>query len=144
MFDRKLRRIAIAYVALQAVIWAKCVLFFVWFGHGKSIPFNWRAFPENALLFDFFFHNGMHAAIAVLALLFGKNIQRIEWLKIIAVVFVAAGLHNIAYWFTASHESAWYSAVDFARDSALLFAAVSAGYLLNALWKKVKKARRND
>jgi hypothetical protein len=149
MFNRKTRRIAIAYMALQVVIWAKCALFFAWFGHGKSMPFNLQDFPADAIQFDFFFHNGVHVLIGVLALLFGASIQKIELRKLAAVALAAAklaaivaaavALHNVAYWLTATHPSIEYAGFDFARDSVMLFAFVLAGFLLKVSWAKIKR-----
>ena len=142
--NRKLRWIAIAYILLQVVIWVKCIAFFAWFGYGMSGTFNVTAFPEWALAFDFFFHSGMHFAIGILALLFGKSIGRVEWPKLVAVVFAAVAVHNVAYWFTASHQYAWYSALDFTRDSLILFAFVVAGHVFGKLWTKALKAKQKD
>ncbi len=148
MFNQKERRVAIAYMALQVVIWAKCALFFAWFGHGKSMQFSLQDFPADAIQFDFFFHNGVHVLIGGLALLFGASLQKIELRKLAAVVLAAAklaaivaaavALHNVAYWFTATHLGIEYTLFDFARDFVLLFAAVAAGFLLKVIWVKIK------
>ncbi len=143
MFNNRLRKIGLVYLALQAVIWAKCIAFFLLFGFGKSMDFNAQAFPAAALLFDFFFHNAMHVGIGILALLFGKNMQKIEWIKLVAVVFVAVALHNALYWFTASHPTAAYSAFDFARDSGLLLAFVVAGFALKKVLQLRKRAGKS-
>jgi len=181
MFNRKERRIAIAYMALQVVLWAKCALFFAWFGHGKSMPFSFQDFPADAIQFDFFFHNAVHFLIAGLALLFGASMQetfgksfikkpfavakalgkqfasqkkvampqKIELMKLAAVlpaaaklaaiVAAAVALHNVAYWFTATHPGIEYTLFDFARDFAMLFAFVLAGFVLKVIWAKIKR-----
>lgn len=139
MFNQKERGIAIAYMALQIVIWAKCALFFAWFGHGKSMPFSFQDFPADAIQFDFFFHNAVHFLIAALALLFGANLKKNEWQKLVAIVLAAVALHNVAYWFTATHPGIEYAAFDFARDFVLLFAFIAAGFALNMLWKRFCK-----
>ncbi|MFA4855527.1 MAG: hypothetical protein WC634_03000 [archaeon] len=127
-------KVAIVYVALQVLIWIKCAAFFVIYGAGRVTNFNAYLFPPDAVFFNWVFHETMHVAILVLALLFGKNLKRVEWLKLVATVFVAVAVHNVAYWFTNSHSSVAYSAVDFASDSVLLFAAVLAGYALKKTW----------
>ena len=144
MFNRRLRRIAFVYVALQVAIWIKCALFFSWFGYGKSMPFSATAFPETAIAFDFFFHNGVHFAIGILALLFGKNIHRAEWAKLAAIVLAAVAIHNAGYWFTAVHPSLAYITVDFARDSIILFCFVAAGHLLGRLWETARSKKQKN
>jgi len=139
MFNRNLIRVSQAYIALQAVIWAKTAYFFFLYGHGKSMPFSLPAFTAGALEFDFFFHNGVHFAIAFLALFFGRNMKKIEWIKLVAVVLLAVVLHNVAYWLTASHPSLMYSVQDFARDSLLLLVFVVAGYVLKKIFERIKK-----
>ncbi len=140
MFNRKLRRIATAYLALQLVIWVKCAAFFSLYGFGKVARFNKAFFPAEAITFNFFFHEAMHVGIAVLALLFGKNMRRLEWLKLVAVVFIAVALHNFAYWFSKSHPSLAFNVQDFVSDSVLLLAFVVAGFLLNKSWRRRKQA----
>ena len=149
MFNQKQHRIVFAYIALQAIIWAKCALFFVWFGHGKSMQFSFQDFPESAIVFDYFFHNGMHFLIALLALLFGASMPRINQVKpaaaahaiakLAAIVLIAVALHNAAYWFTATHPGIEYTLFDFTRDFVMLSAFVLAGFLLNAIWVKIKR-----
>ncbi len=144
MFNQKTRRIAIAYMALQVVIWAKSALFFAWFGHGKSMQFSFNDFPEGAIVFDFFFHNAVHFLIAGLALLFGASLKKIEWQKLVAIVLAAVALHNVAYWFTATMPSIEYTLFDFTRDSVMLFAFVAAGFILRLLLHRAKKCQSKE
>lgn len=140
LLGKRNMKIALAYAALQAVIWAKSAFFFAWFGHGKALQFSRTAFPPGALLFDYYFHETMHVLVAILALLFGAGIQRIRWRRLAAVVAVAVVLHDAAYWLTASHPSLLYSAQDFATDSVLLAAFIIAGYAIKkALSKREQK-----
>jgi hypothetical protein len=132
-------KVALVYVALQIVIWIKCAAFFLIYGAGRVANFNAYLFPAGAIEFNWFFHEAMHVAILILALLFGKNLQKIEWLKLTAVMFIAVFLHNLAYWFTNSHASIAYSAYDFTSDSVMLFAAVLAGYVLKKIWLRLGK-----
>ena len=141
MFEKGNLKIAIVYVLLQVVIWIKCAGFYLLYGAGRVASFNSFLFPADAIAFNFFFHEAMHVAIGVLALLFGKNLKKIEWLKLVAVIFIAVFIHNLAYWFTWSHESIAYSAFDFASDSAILFVVVLIGYVLNKLWMLLKKRK---
>lgn len=134
-------KVALVYVALQAAIGVKCAAFFALYGAGRVAKFNAYLFPPNAVMFNLFFHEAIYVAILVLALLFGKNLKRIEWLKLAAVILIAATAHNAAYWFTNSHISAGYSANDFASDSVLLLAAVLAGYALKKIWQRFAKKR---
>ena len=141
VFKNKNLKVAITYVVLQVIIWIKCAAFYLLYGAGRVARFNAFLFPADAIAFNFFFHEAMHIAIGILALLFGKNLKKIEWLKLVAVVFVAVFIHNLAYWFTLSHASIAYSVIDFASDSVILFAVVLAGYLLNKLWIRFKKRK---
>jgi len=134
-------KVVLVYVALQVVIWAKSAVFFALYGAGRVANFNAYLFPQDAIALNFFFQEAMHVAIGILALLFGKNIGRIEWAKLVAVIFVAVFIHNLAYWFTNSHISVAYSAYDFASDSAMLLAAVLAGYVLKKIWLDFAKKR---
>jgi hypothetical protein len=109
------------------------------YGAGRVANFNAYLFPEAAVSFNFFFHEAMHVAIFVLALLFGKNLKRVEWAKLVGVVIVAVFLHNLAYWFTNAHSSFAYTVYDFFSDSAMLLAAVLAGYVLKKLWPRFSK-----
>ena len=138
----KLRKIAIAYIVLQAIIWVKCAAFFSLYGYGQIMPFNAHAFTKAAWLFDYVFHEGMHAGIGILALLFGKNMQRLEKRKLLAIIFVAVALHNVGYWLTRGHPSIAYSLLDIVRDVAILFAFVVAGHALErfGVWKKLFSA----
>ncbi len=144
MLSKKQKGIAMAYLALQVVIWAKSVLFFAWFGFGKSGEFNLHAFPENAILFDYYFHSTMHVLIGVLALLLGASFERIGWQKLVAIVLAAVAIHNVAYWFTATHPSIWHSIFDFARDSVLLGIFVLAGFGLKSVLEKVNNRRQKN
>lgn len=139
VFENGNLRVAIVYVALQVVIWIKCAAFFAIYGAGRVADFNAYLFPPDAVVFNFFFHEGMHVAIGILALLFGKNLKRIEWIKLVAVIFVAVLVHNLAYWFTNTHISVAYSAYDFSSDSVMLLAAVLAGYALKKAWMRFGK-----
>ena len=140
MMGRNALRAAWAYAAIQAAIWAKCALFFLWFGRGKVMQFSIGLFPQNAVFFDYYFHETMHVLIGICALWFGKNIQRFEVPKVAVIVLAAVALHNGIYWLTASHPSHAYSAVDFARDSILLFAFVAGGYAIGRIaWKRKQK-----
>lgn len=137
-------RIAVVYVALQVVIWIKCTAFFLLYGAGRVSYFSSYLFPPDAIAFNLFFHEAMHVAIGILALLFGKNLQRIEWAKLAAVIFTAVFIHNLAYWFTNSHISVAYSAYDFASDFVLLFAAVLAGYALKKIWRRFRAGKLQE
>ena len=138
--NKKLVRIALWYVLLQAIIWVKCAWFFALFGHGRAALFNLAAFSQEALVFNFWFHEAMHVGIGILALLFGKNLKRLEWVKLVAIIFVAVALHNVGYWLTKSHHSVGYSAFDFASDSVLLFAFVVAGFAWTKFFAKRAEA----
>ncbi len=131
----KLAKIEFAYIAIQVAIWSKCSVFFLLFGHGKVLPFNVSAFPKSALFFDWIFHALGHFAIGVLALLYGFSLKEFRLLHIVPRVFAAVLLHNVAYWFTYSHPTVLYSAVDFGSDSAILLSAVFAGFILGK-WKR--------
>ncbi len=131
--------IALAYLAVQAVVWAKSLYFFSLYGHGKSAVFSLDAFPAEALQFEHFFHNGVHVAIGVVALLFGMNLKRIDCVKLLAIVFIAVGLHNVGYWLTFSHPSPIHSIVDFTRDSLLLLAFIVAGFSLKKIFARRMK-----
>ncbi|MBI4210938.1 MAG: hypothetical protein HY544_05560 [Candidatus Diapherotrites archaeon] len=122
-------RIAKAYAALQAIIWAKSAAFFAVFGHGKALPFSAASFPHGALLFDFWFHSAMHVLIGVLAILFGRNTEKFDLKMIVPVVFAAVALHNIGYWLTNSHPNIVYSVMDFVTDSVILAVAIFTGHL---------------
>ncbi|MDP2973561.1 MAG: hypothetical protein Q8N60_00780 [Candidatus Diapherotrites archaeon] len=131
MFNKQNKKIAALYVALQGIIWAKTIVFFQLYGFGKAGNFNRVFFPQDAILFNFVFHETMHVAIGVLALLFGANMQKIELGKLTVVVFAAVSLHNVSYWFTKSHPSALLSLFDFASDYLILTAFVLVGFALN-------------
>ena len=130
--------IAAVYLLLQVAIWIKCTAFFALYGAGRVAQFNSYLFPLEAVQFNFFFHETMHIAIAVLALLFGKNLEKIRPLKLVATVFAAVAVHNVAYWFTNSHQSLLYSAYDFSYDSTLLLVVVLAGYFLKKIFARRK------
>ncbi len=134
VFENGNLKVAIVYVVLQVIIWIKCTAFYLLYGAGRVAKFNSFLFPADAIAFNLFFHEAMHVAIAILALWFGKNLKKLEWIKLVAVVFVAVFIHNLAYWFTWSHANIAYSAVDFANDSVTLFAVVVVGYALNKIW----------
>ena len=142
VFEKGNLKIAITYVVLQVIIWIKCTAFYLLYGAGRVARFNEFLFPADAISFNFFFHEAMHIAIGVLALLFGKNLKKIEWLKLVAVVFGAVVIHNLAYWVTFSHESIAYSAFDFANDSVILLAVILVGYLLGKSWTRFKKRKQ--
>ncbi len=141
VFEKGNLKVAIVYVALQVIIWIKCAAFYLLYGAGRVANFNSFLFPADAIAFNFFFHEAMHVGIGILALLFGKNLKKIEWIKLIAVIFVAVIIHNLAYWFTWSHASIAYSVFDFASDSLMLLGVVLAGYLLNKIWMLLKKRK---
>ncbi len=143
MFNAWNKKIAVVFVALQAIIWVKTAVFFQLYGFGKVGDFNRQFFPPEAVLFNFFFQETMHVAIGILALLFGANIQKIAWRKLLAVVGAAVSLHNVSYWFTESHPSAVFSLFDFASDYLILTTVILIGFKLKrvkalAEWKIVK------
>ena len=142
VFENGNLKIAITYVVLQVIIWIKCTAFYLLYGAGRVASFNSFLFPTDAIGFNFFFHEAMHIAIGVLALLFGKNLKKIEWFKLVAVVFVAVFIHNIAYWLSFSHESLAYSAFDFTSDSVILLTVILVGYVLGKLWTHFKKRKQ--
>ncbi len=142
VFENGNLKVAITYVVLQVIIWVKCAAFYLLYGAGSVASFNRFLFPANAIAFSFFFHEAMHVAIGILALLFGKNLKKIEWLKLVAIIFVAVFIHNLAYWFTLSHASISYSAFDFARDSVILLIVVLVGYALGKSWASFKKQKQ--
>lgn len=144
MFNQKTRRIAVAYLVLQLIIWVKSALFFAWFGHGKSMQFSFYDFPESAIVFDYFFHNAVHFLIAALALLFGASLKKIEWQKLVAIMLAAVALHNAGYWFSATFPSIEYTLFDFTRDSVMLFAFVLAGFILRLLLHRAKKCQSKE
>ena len=140
----KRHRVVLAYVLLQFVIWAKCLVFFSLFGHGKVGDFSVAEFPMWVILPDWFFHEAMHVGIGILALLYGRSLANVKWKSFWLAVFSAVALHNFAYWLTASHPSALYSAVDFVSDSVLLAAFVLAGFVFlnrNNRFKLLKSFR---
>jgi len=142
MFDEKLKKIGLAYIALQVIILAKCAWFFALYGFGRVDSWNAAFFPANTVFLDFVFHEAMHVGIGILALWFGKNLKRIEWIKLVVVVFVAVALHNVGYWFSSSHAGIVYSAVDFAKDSAILLAFVVVGFFLARAWTRQKSRKQ--
>ena len=117
-------------MALQLAIWLKSIAFFELYGRGKVMLFSVAAFPPEARLFDFAFHEITHVLIAIMALAFGKNIGKIGPLNFAEIILIAVVLHNFMYWLTASHPSAIYSILDFASDYVILGAFVIAGGLL--------------
>ena len=141
VFENGNLKVAITYVVLQSIIWIKCTAFYLLYGAGRVARFNEFLFPADAIAFNFFFHEAMHIAIGVLALLFGKNLKKIEWLKLVAVVFAAVFIHNLAYWFTWSHANISYSTFDFASDSMILLAVILVGYVLGKSWARFKKRK---
>ncbi|VVC00106.1 Uncharacterised protein [uncultured archaeon] len=124
------KRIAKAYAGLQFIIWAKSVAFFALYGHGKVMIFSSQAFPPEARLFDFIFHETCHVLIGIMALAYGKNMGNPRALEFVATIFAAVALHNAMYWLTASHPNLLYSAKDFAGDFIILGAFVVAGAML--------------
>jgi len=138
MLSKKNTRIALIYLLLQGIIWVKSAAFFAMFGHGKALEFVQGNFPPEALAFDFIFHEGMHVAIGILALSFGKNIKKIAWAKLAALIAIAVFTHNVGYWLTASHPGITYSLIDFTRDSIILMAFVVAGYYLKRPFNKIE------
>ena len=145
MLKGKLRKIAAVYIALQVVIWVKSFAFFSLYGFGRVARFNRQFFSQDVILFDFLFHEAMHIGIGLLALWFGKNLKKLELLKLFAIVFIAVFLHNLAYWLTKSHKDILYSATDFASDSLILLAVIVVGYALGKKFSKktVKSAQQN-
>lgn len=141
MFENGNLKVAITYVILQVIIWIKCTAFYLLYGAGRVAKFNVFLFPTGAIEFNFFFHEFMHVAIGILALLFGKNLKKIEWLKLVAAVFVAVFIHNLAYWFSGSHANIFYSTFDFVIDSAILLAVILVGYVLGKSWARFKKQK---
>ena len=135
-----LRRISIAYIAVQALIWVKSFAFYVVYGFGKVTPHNWAFFPKSVLSPDLIFHTLGHISIGVLALLYGKNLKEFKASKVIPAVFVAVFLHNVAYWLTNSHPSNFYSVIDFGLDAAMLLSFVALGFVLSK-WRAFAKIR---
>ncbi len=127
---RKVTKIALVYVALQALIGAKSFAYFYWFGFGAVNEFNQVLFSGPAILFDFFFHEAMHAAIGLLALSFGKNLAKVEWSRLAPEILFAVAIHNVGYWLTRVHQSPLNSAKDFVSDFVLVFAFVLVGFSL--------------
>lgn len=138
-FSKRQRIIVIAYTILQLVIWAKCLVFFYYFGYGKVTDFSVAVFSQQVVFIDFLFHEFMHVAIGVLALLFGASFKKIKWKRLWIMVFAAVAMHNLAYWLTVSHSSIAYSAVDFVSDSVLLMIFVVAGSLLEKILPRLNK-----
>lgn len=128
--------VAAVYLLLQAVIWIKCWVFFALYGAGRVMAANSFLFPQDAVVFNYYFHEAMHVAIGILALLFGKNLKKIEWLRLIAIIFGAVAVHNVAYWFTWSHPNILYSVYDFCYDSTLLLVVVLVGYFLGKIFSR--------
>jgi hypothetical protein len=137
------------YVTIQALIFVKVVAFFSLFGHGVSyyglplvldVPF--AAVPLFGNLFhvwEFFFHQIMHVLILFWTLLLAKHIVKVNWATLGKLFFVAVVLHNVGYWFTASHPSLLFSAKDFVTDFvalALFFALFRLGFKLVPASKK--------
>lgn len=142
MLDKKNTKIALVYMLLQAVIWIKSAAYFSMFGHGKVLSSSRSLFPQEALFFDFLFHEFMHVAIGILALSFGKNFEKLEWLKLVGMIAIAVFFHNVGYWFTASHPNIAYSVIDFIRDTIILLAFVVAGFYLKKPLTKLESFAR--
>ena len=139
MFNDKLKRIAVVYVAVQVVIWAKAAWFFMAFGYGSVSPYNIIFFPPEMVTFSNVFHEAMHVAIGILALLFGKNLVKIEWPKFLATLAVAVTIHNVAYWFTKAHLSFSFSVMDFFADAIVLSAFVLLAFSLKKWIKPLEQ-----
>ncbi len=139
--NKKLEKIAAGYVALQAVIWVKAAAFFSIFGHGKVFRFTRDLFTQDAIFFDYWFHEAMHVSIGALALAFGFMLEELEWKKFTGFVGVAVVLHNIGYWLTASHPGIEFSAIDYGKDAILLAVFVLAGYAIGKIAKRRASAQ---
>ncbi|MDP2666180.1 MAG: hypothetical protein Q8P05_01605 [Candidatus Diapherotrites archaeon] len=119
------------YVALQVLIFIKVILFYIFLGHGVSyagqpmwldLPFiGIPVFGNPIHVFDYIFHQLMHALIFVWVFLLAKHIRKIEWKNLALLFLVAVVLHNIGYWLTASHPSLAFSVRDFLVDYASLW-----------------------
>jgi len=121
------------YLLVQAIIWAKCLVFFQWFGSGTIRFFNAYKFSAWAVQFDFLFHQSMHVAIAILAIGFGLTLKKTGFPRLLALVFVAVALHNVAYWLT-SFASFRYHFEDFFFDCTLLLLFVLLGVSLKKIF----------
>ncbi|HLC93297.1 MAG TPA: hypothetical protein VJH23_06345 [archaeon] len=133
MLAAKLSKTELSYISLQIIIWAKCAIFFLLFGHGAVGVFNSGSFPQQAILLDYAFHTLAHIAIAILALVYGFLMKGFDILRLSKIVFIAVFLHNLGYWLTFSHPSALYSIADFGRDFLVLFIVIAAGFVLGKI-----------
>lgn len=115
------------YVSVQALIWIKTIILFLWIGMGVSyrgqplllsIPFVALPYYQSNLLFlvDFLFHQLMHVAIALWVFLLAKHMKEFKPFSIAKLFVVAVFLHNISYWLTRSHVSLAYSLKDVLTD----------------------------
>ena len=139
MFNDKLKRIAVVYALFQVVIWVKAVWFFTSFGYGNVSSYNRIFFPPEMILFSFLFHEAMHVVIGILALLFGKDLVKIEWPKLLATIAAAVAIHNVAYWFTKAHLSVSFSVIDFFTDFIVLIAFVLLAFSLKKYIKRLEQ-----
>ncbi len=139
MFNDKLKRIAVVYALFQVVIWTKAVWFFLTIGWGSVSSYNRIFFPPEMILFSLLFHETMHVVIGILALLFGKNLAKIEWPKLLATIAVAVAIHNVAYWFTKAHLSASLSVIDFFTDYIVLIAFVLLAFSLKKYIRRLEQ-----
>jgi len=137
-FQKALLWISAIYIAVQAVIWAKCAFFFSQFGHGRVALFNQAAFSAQAIAFDHWFHFSAHILIAIIALLFGWFLQKIEWKRLVLAILAAVALHNIAYWLTSSFPSPQAIILDFAEDSIILLIAVLFAHFARKIIQRKK------
>ena len=127
---KNFKRIFVFFLLLQIIIWAKAFLFFQWFGFGAVNTLNRQFFPEEILLPNFLFHETMHALILIVAFSFARQLKEIDDAKLLKLVFAAAVLHNIAYWFTRVFETHLGLVVDFFTDIGVLYAfIITSNYL---------------
>lgn len=139
------------YVAIQMLIFVKVVLFFIFFGHGISyftqplalnIPFvAMPVFGNLIMVWEFLFHQIMHVLIAFWVLLFVKHMKRFNAWETAKLFFIATILHNVGYWFTATHPSWLFSARDFLTDFAGLWIFFTLFWVLLKIVPALKKVK---
>ena len=126
-------RLVIFYIAIQAVIWVKTLIFLFLFGKGRyeylidrliENPFFFVAplySGQPVLLVDFIFHQIMHALIAISVFIFAKNAKKFNPISLSPFFALASFFHNVSYWFTNVFGSRSLIAFDFVVDIIFLY-----------------------
>jgi hypothetical protein len=137
------------FVSIQAIIFVKVVAFFIFFGHGISyygqpialnIPFiTMPVFANLVQVWEYFFHQLMHALIAVWMFLLVKHMKVFDGKGLVKLFFIATILHNVGYWFTAAHPSISFSIRDFLTDYLALVVFFGIFWVMVKLFPALKK-----